>query len=100
MFSIAFSSPFAKTRYTVGLLKQRALAIVLADSPLACIHTAKVAFFSSSALDRPMDCPCPTRFHLLLPGAHGPTPAPAQPDSPVRLRSSDPLRRRIDAFSQ
>jgi hypothetical protein len=46
-----------KTRYTVARLTPSALAIVLAGSPLACIRMAKAAFFSSSALGRPMDCP-------------------------------------------
>ena len=32
-------------------------AIVLADSPLACIRCARAAFDSSNDLGRPMDCP-------------------------------------------
>ena len=47
----------AKTRYTVARLTPRVLAIVLADSPLACIRRANAAFLSSSALGRPMCCP-------------------------------------------
>jgi ketosteroid isomerase-like protein len=40
----------AKTRYTVARLTPRVLAIVLADSPLACVRCARAAFFSSSTV--------------------------------------------------
>src|ERR1700730_17727629 len=40
----------AKTRYTVARLTPRVLAIVLADSPLACIRCARAASLSSSTV--------------------------------------------------
>jgi hypothetical protein len=52
MFSIAFSSLSARTRYTVARLTPRVLAIVLADSPLACIRCARAALDVSNALGR------------------------------------------------
>jgi hypothetical protein len=42
---------------TVALLTPSVVAIVLADSPPACIRRASAAFEPSSSLGRPMDCP-------------------------------------------
>ena len=47
----------ASARYTVARLTPSVEAIVLADSPLACIRCARATFDGSSALGRPMDCP-------------------------------------------
>ncbi|MCW2513600.1 MAG: hypothetical protein JWR11_2642 [Mycobacterium sp.] len=41
----------------VARLTPRVDAMVLADSPLACIRCATAAFSSFSAFGRPMDCP-------------------------------------------
>ena len=63
--SLSYSFPSGRsprTRQTVARDTPSVLAIVLADSPLACIRCANAAFGLSSALGRPMCCPrCPTR---------------------------------------
>jgi hypothetical protein len=46
-----------RTRYTVARLTPSVVAIVLADSPAACIRCARAAFAWSSALGRPIDWP-------------------------------------------
>jgi len=68
-----------------------AVAIVLADSPLACTRSARPAFFSSSASRRPMCCPrarrasraagpaLPSEFQFKLRQAGKKTPATIRP---------------------
>jgi len=41
----------------VARLTPRVVAIVVADSPLACIRCTRAAFEASNALGRPIDCP-------------------------------------------
>jgi hypothetical protein len=57
MFSIAFSGLFGQDAVHRRPAHAEGVAIVLADSLFACIRMAKAAFFSSSALGRPMCCP-------------------------------------------